>query len=150
MFLLFGLLGVGVSSCKNADPVIHERYEEETRYINQYLQGFKLQNVDSIRLLILVADEGCIGCVKEVVTTLSNRENVLFVLSPIAYHRYLSSGNSSKNIIIDSTGKINRLSFHQGNVAAISFKQQQVDTIIVLEPVSTSEQIRFLKATILD
>lgn len=91
---------------------------------------------------ILISEFGCHGCIEGTINKLRDKANVTFILSKAAYHNYMENMQLPANRYrIDSTGEINRLKYHGGNVGIVQTANHAVYNIIPLQTATLDSMI---------
>ena len=78
------------------------------------------------------SENGCPGCMKRTNAFYQkNHKHNVYIMSKLFHEKY--NNFFHENVLIDSSGKINRLKYHGGNIGIIQVAQQQVYNIIYVE-----------------
>lgn len=117
-------------SCENSKS---GEYEKETKIFGNYLSNTFHQALatDSTNYF-LFSDSGCPGCMKRSSRYYQkNWPRNKYIMSPTLHENNFSL--FEENIMIDSTGTINRLKYNGGNIGIIQVANKQVYRIIYVE-----------------
>ncbi|HTO15464.1 MAG TPA: hypothetical protein VLZ83_06820 [Edaphocola sp.] len=131
---LFVLLILFCSSCQIQD--------KDTQLLADYLkQTFNQELIGGEHKYVLVSETACTGCVSFVEDLCQNKPqpNTTYIM-PRTLKDKLPHNNPQ--ILIDSTLRLNRLKFHQGNVCKIYMKNKVIDHIDVY---NATDMTRLLK-----
>lgn len=63
-------------------------------------------------------------------------------MSAVSHEKYSNQILPEGQLLIDSTDKINRLPYHNGNVGLIKTSSEKIDTIIYFEPTTLEKQLK--------
>lgn len=108
------------------------RYSEDTVQFNNYLKTYVHTEIarDSM-YYVVIAENGCEGCIGKTVTKLKDNKKTLFILNENSYHKYLEPKNvAPERYLIDSTDMIRRLKFHQHNLGILQTANGQIYNIL--------------------
>lgn len=95
---------------------------------------------------VLINKYGCNPCVREVVNHFGSNKKSIFVISNETRRRYFADAAIDENrILVDTTGNIDRLPYHDGNIGIIATANSEIDTIIKLAPQTLDMQICSLR-----
>jgi hypothetical protein len=138
-FLLSALFCI-LCCCKRED---NSRYKAETVNFNDYLKShFNKTITNDSTCYFLVSESGCSGCIYNVIDAFAGKRRVIFIMSIASYEKYSYKASPTEQILIDSTGKINRLPYHNGNIGLIETSKERIDTIIYFEPTTLEDQLK--------
>lgn len=129
--LLLSLLVVA-AACKTKN----NQYSNDTKTLNNYLQDVFSSSIpkDSSNF-ILISEYGCSGCISEALKELGSSKRSTFILSANSYSKYFKNNQTSKEkYMVDSSGRINRLNFHQNNIGIIQTANGEIFNIVFVRP----------------
>lgn len=124
--LITFIILVCMSSCNSY------QYAEDTRLFNNYLKTYvKTEIPDDTMYYIVIAENGCEGCIGKTVTKLKDNPKTLFIMSENSYEKYIEPKKvSPEKYFIDSTDMIRRLKFHQHNLGIVQTANKQIYNIV--------------------
>jgi len=108
-------------------------YQKETKIFSNYLEEkfHEALAKDSVNYFVF-SENGCPGCMKRANAFYQkNHKHNVYIMSKQFHEKYFNFFH--ENILIDSSGKINRLKYHGGNIGIIQVAHQQVYNIIYVE-----------------
>jgi len=138
------LLCFSILACKS------KPYSKETKQFNQYLQEqFGLSLKDNKQTYILIAKNGCMGCMQKYLMYISqsvNAENIKHLI-------FISSNNiivpeelaNKVKIYQDNKGELDRLLIDVVNVVLVETENKRIDTIRHLQLCDTLKIRGYLK-----
>lgn len=132
---------IALASCRNTD-----KYAADSKHFGTYLEHtFGTGIPKDSTTFVLVSEYGCHGCIEGTIEKLHNRKNVVFILSKPAYNNYVAKeGQPSGNYKIDTSGEINRLKYHGGNVGIVQTSAGNIYNTAALQTAILDSQLNVL------
>lgn len=129
---------VGGAGCR-------QHYTEETAILRNYLQRSHNQDIGKApTIYFLISETACKGCVISICKNFSWRTDVVLVISPLTRRRYaktLSLPDQQCEILMDTTGKLERLVLHANDIALLYTRKQMVVDYVKLNPADMDLQL---------
>lgn len=111
----------------------------------QYLkENFNYEIPTDSSVFVLVCTNGCSGCLEEIFDATNNNKmnkGVNVIISKDAITRY-SLETEKANYWIDTNNNIDKLHYHQGNVAIIRCYKKNISSVQQLEPADVVSAIK--------
>ncbi len=145
LFVFLGFSACNISNQQKGGILIQKfnlRYKNETVHFGQYLSKKFGENLKAdSAYYFLISETGCPSCVKSVISAYKKNRKTMFIMSPTSRIKFLREIHDDNNVYIDSSGEIDRLAYHSGNIGIIATSSKNIDTIVTLEPSTLIAQV---------
>ena len=123
-----------LSCCKNSTVIDDaSKYIRDDKIFSGYLsRQFHAKIAEDSTNYILVSENGCPGCITKPINALQNSKKSKIILTETLYQKLQNEYKCkvTSHYVIDSSGEINDLKYHHGNVCIIQAYKSKIYNII--------------------
>lgn len=147
---LFFLIPAAIYSCNYDNHGMNSiKYIQETNQFNTYLQEhFSMSLPADSNTFVLLSSSGCSGCVKSFLNTLTrpvrNLKVHYIVPNKLLEKEHLNASLLNSSIMIDQENRVDRLPYHNGNIAIIESVEGTIYNVYKIEPYQTDSILTLL------
>lgn len=131
-------------ACKDEKPKETGLEKHFSNYLNN---TFKKTLANDSTWYVLVNESGCAGCVSRTIQHYYNNPKAIFIFSVSSRNRFfehIEEESFRAKQWIDSSGKVNRLKYNNGNIGIISVHDGHIDTVYALDATNTDAVLQIL------